>query len=79
MRLPVASHDLPASYYPFTIQAYHPETQRIVWERYVEMPPPGQKMVLHIPPLRKLYGHPVGIRVLFANGEVKECGPLYDQ
>jgi hypothetical protein len=67
MDLPVRQHDLPASVFPFTIEAYHPETKKVVWSHRAEGP--GQ---IYIPALKRQLGHPAAIRIIYADGRVEE-------
>jgi hypothetical protein len=67
MDLPVRHHDLPAGVFPFTVEAYHPETEKVVWSHRVEGP--GQ---IYIPNLKRQFGHPVAIRLIYADGTVDD-------
>jgi hypothetical protein len=67
-------HDLPAEYFPFTIEAINPATGQVVWFRRVDKPDGVLK--LEIPPLARQLGHPVSIRLVFADGSVEEGGEL---
>ncbi len=69
----VIRHDFPASDFPITVEALHPETRRVVWRRVI--PAPEDTELLTIPPLRKILGHPVIIRIRFGDGRTEESAP----
>lgn len=70
MTLPTARHDLPASMYPFTIEALNAETAEVVWKHVVTGP--GS---VYVPPLARDFGHPIAIRVTWADGNVMVQAP----
>lgn len=76
--LPRKEFDLPLEAYPLTLEAYHPETRKVVWSRVIDAPLSGQRAEIFIPPLRKQLGHPVAMRVIFADGTCREQGPVYE-
>jgi hypothetical protein len=59
--------DLPADAYPFRIEATGQESGETLWTE--DVLGPG---VLQVPPLVKMHGEPVTIRVTFATGESHE-------
>lgn len=65
MKLPVAFHDLPASEYPFTIEAINSVTGDIVWTRKVTGPES-----VYVPPLTRMVGAPVDIRLRSSDGSI---------
>lgn len=65
---PFAFHDLPASAYPFRVEALN-EAGRVVWS--VEVTAPG---VVEIPALAKFFG-PISTRVTFADDQTWTEGP----
>lgn len=73
---PVVSYDLTPSMFPFVIEAYNPDGGEIVWTKTVEQPAPGERGGIWIPPLRKQLGHPVCIRITFADGRSYDSGDL---
>lgn len=60
--------NLPPQFYPFCVQALHPETRAVVWETTVERPPAGELGRLYIPPLAKQLGHAITIRIMWPHG-----------
>ena len=74
--LPEAHYDLPPEKYPIRIEALHWITKAVVWSKTVELPNPGAKVRTEIPPLRKMFGHPVAMRMTFGDGEVRESPPV---
>ena len=75
--LPEARFDLELEMYPLTIEALHHKTGIVVWSQSVEAKPPASQRI-HVPALRKQLGHPVRIRVTFADGSVRECAEVYE-
>ena len=73
--MPIAWQDFPLEKFPITIQALHPETRAVVWELVAFAPPPGEKVKIHLPPLKQLLGHPVTMRFLYADGTSDEAPP----
>jgi hypothetical protein len=71
---PFAIHDLPAPYFPFTVEAMTPD-RTIVWTATIEQPAPGRRLMLEIPPLAKIHGAPITIRIRFADGDTQEWEP----
>jgi hypothetical protein len=67
---PPPRFDLPPGAFPVTIEALHPETRAVVWSARVERP--EETFLLYIPPLKLIHGHPVVIRMRFADGSVSE-------
>jgi hypothetical protein len=67
-----------ARVFPVRFEALHPETREVVWSGVMQRSVPPNFERLHIPPLRKLLGHPVLIRATFADGSVIEKGVDYD-
>jgi hypothetical protein len=65
-------YDLPLRMYPFRIEALHPDTRMVLWTRTVQAPMGGKRDTIHIPALRERFGHPVQIRMVFADGTVEE-------
>lgn len=66
---PLKLYLLPEDHYPFLIEAIHPETGEVVWELKVERPSIAEQVSgLYIPPLVRRFGHPVNIRIKYANG-----------
>lgn len=59
-------YNFPREAFPITIEALHPDTKQVVWSTVVEMPEDAQPIC--IPPLKRQLGHPVEIRVTFADG-----------
>jgi hypothetical protein len=70
MSVPVARYDFPAEKFPVTIEALHPETRAVVWWDRIEKPEFLTTRV--IPPLARMLGHRVTIRITFGDGEVQE-------
>lgn len=66
---------LPATAYPFRLQALHPETGEVIWQSMVERPPGGVLKCLSIPPLANQLGHPVVMRILWADGTISVSAP----
>lgn len=64
-------HDLPREKFPFVIEAYHPTTKAIVWTATVQAPT-DKTTSIYIPPLKERFGHPVGIRISFADGTIED-------
>ncbi len=62
-----------AEQYPITIEALHPDTRAVVWTTTIEKP--DSTALVAIPPLRRQLGHPVTIRMRFADGTVTETPP----
>jgi hypothetical protein len=75
LHAPVAFADLPESSFPFTVEALHPKTNQVVWSTVVAKPEPGQKIALHIPPLRRQLGHSVKFRAVWPDGTITTMGP----
>ncbi len=73
--IPAAICDLPRKKYPFKVEYLHPHTQEVVDSTTVEAPAPGTRNALYIPPLAKILGHPVDVRITFADGQVVEMPP----
>ncbi len=73
--IPAAVCDLPRGKYPFRVEYLHPETREVVDAVTVEAPEPGTWGALRIPPLAKMLGHPVAVRITFGDGEVQEVPP----
>lgn len=69
---PIARHDLPASMYPFTIEALSLAGE-VVWSKTVERP--AGEVAIEIPGLKQQLGFPVSIRCRFADGSVREYPP----
>ncbi len=74
--IPAKICDLPREKYPFKIEYLHPETREVVDSVTVEAPAPGTRNALYIPPLAKMLGHPVAVRITFADGQVQEMPPM---
>jgi hypothetical protein len=68
---PLAIADLPREKYPFVLECLHWQTHVVVWSVTVEAPPVGERVILRIPPLAKQLGHPVTVRITFADGSVQ--------
>jgi len=66
-------HLFPREQYPIVIEALHPDTRAVVWSKKVEAPD-GLELV-YIPPLARMLGHPVTIRMTFGDGSIKETPP----
>jgi hypothetical protein len=66
--------DFPPDHYPITIEALHPDTSDVVWSMTLEKP--EDTALVRIPPLRKILGHPVMIRIRYATGRIQESEPL---
>jgi len=60
----------PLDAYPIVIEALHPKTRVVVWS--LTIPAPVGDEAVYIPPLARRFGHPVAIRMTWANGEVQE-------
>jgi hypothetical protein len=63
---------LPPSAFPIILEAYHPETGKIVWSTTIERPNPGAIASIRVPALVLTLGHPVSVRARFADGTIKE-------
>jgi len=63
---------LPRSKYPLTIDFLHPVTRAIVHSIRVEAPADGTLEPVYIPPVALQVGHPVRVRVTFADGTVED-------
>jgi len=64
-----STHRFAPESYPLLIEALHPDTRQVVWSLKVEQPANGDTRI-YIPPLARRFGHPVKIRITFADGEV---------
>lgn len=60
---PAAKVDLPAGKYPFTVMALDSLTREEVWRHVVSGPG-----ALWIPPLARITGRPIAVRIQFADG-----------
>jgi hypothetical protein len=60
--------------FPILVEALHPETGAVVWSLTVEEPVNGAQAI-RIPPLAWMFGHPVEMRITFADGAVVAGGP----
>jgi len=63
----------PHDAYPLVIEALHPDTRAVVWTKTVAAP--EDVAAIYIPPLARMLGHPVTIRMTWANGDVREGAP----
>lgn len=68
MTTPTKVIDFPPEKFPITIETFHPITGEVVWTVTIEQPPKGKRVVIEVPPLKNLLGHPVSVRVKFADG-----------
>ena len=59
--------DFPADHYPIKFSAYRVDNDRCVWRAKVD-----RSGTLHVPPLKKLHGVRVWVKVEFANGVILE-------
>ena len=64
----IAVYDLPPDWFPVTVEFYHWRTREVVHSVRVEAPEAGNRNAVRIPPLAFQLGHPVGVRVTYANG-----------
>lgn len=72
----VTKFQLPDGAYPITIEALHPKTRSVVWSKKVEATHAGKNPdPVYMPLLRKRLGHPIAMRIRFADGSVKESAP----
>ena len=72
----VNRREVPREKFPFVIEALHPKTRAVVWSVTVEMPKSRHTgRLVEIPPLRQQLGHPVAMRIRYADGEVDEREP----
>ena len=62
----------PPEKFPFTIEFLHPLTRAVVHVVIVEISDDGTLAQVYIPPVAKMVGHAVDVRVTFADGEVSE-------
>ncbi len=60
--------------FPMTIEALHIETGAVVWS--LTIPTPENATLIGIPPLREQLGHPVAIRVRYADGTEQTESPI---
>ena len=60
--------------FPLVIEGLHPDTRAVVWSLTIEAPV-NADVPIYIPPLARRLGHPITIRMTWANGEVKEMEP----
>lgn len=70
---PLRRYDFPASKFPITIEALHPESREVVWSKVLEQP--ADAALVHIPPLARMFGHAIEIRIRYGDGEVQEETP----
>lgn len=63
-------HMLPPELYPFTMRAFGERTGRELWSRVVEAP--DGLYAARVPPLARMHGEPVRIRIEFADGSVED-------
>jgi hypothetical protein len=68
--LPIARVNLAVSEFPITIEARSVETGGVVWSRVVHGPE-----ALYVPPLAKMIGHPVRIRIRYPDGTITDSDP----
>jgi hypothetical protein len=62
---------IPRHLVPFTIEALHPTTRAAVWSRTVQCAE-GRVEELHVPAIAKQVGHPVVMRITYADVTVVE-------
>jgi hypothetical protein len=67
---PFAFHDLPASYFPVTIEMLRSDTKEVVHRIVVSGPG-----AVEIPALREREGVPIGVKMTTADGHVTESWP----
>ena len=60
----------PRDLYPLRVEALHPATGEVLWETKVEEPEGLE--YLWIPPLAKIFGHPVRIRIVWGDGTITD-------
>jgi len=60
--------------FPLVIEGLHPDTRVVVWSLTIEAPV-NADMPIYIPPLAHRFGHPITIRMTWANGRVIEGSP----
>lgn len=68
--LPIAAHDLPASSYPVRFVAFVRDGREI-WEETIS-DPPG---IISVPPLARIVGEPVAMRVEYGDGTIEHEYP----
>ena len=66
--LPTAHLNLTPQSFPVVIEALHPVTRKVVWTTTLDKPNDGAFVRVYVPPLAKRLGHPVAVRVRFADG-----------
>jgi hypothetical protein len=59
---------LPPDFFPIEIEAFREDTKEVVWTTLVERPKEDEASQIHVPPLKKIHGVPIGIRISYANG-----------
>jgi len=60
---------LKREYFPIKIIAYKVYNKEVVWTKTIEAPKDGQMQALAVPPLKRLHGCPIGIKMVFGDGK----------
>ncbi len=72
--IPAAIFDLPKEKYPMKIEFLHPETREVVDTLEIEAPASGTRNAIYIPPVARIVGHSVAVRIFFGDGTVQDSG-----
>lgn len=60
--------NFPPKYFPIKVEAFRTSNKELVWSKTIERPRGDELQAVAIPPLRKIYGEIVDIKVTFADG-----------
>lgn len=69
---PMAFINLPPEMFPVRLEAFRADTKEIVWFATVDQPKGDALSPLYIPPLAKIHGCRIGIRIKYADGVTTE-------